>query len=314
MVGARPAQPTIAAMTRSASPVPRFDQGIRARWPPCNPSREGRLPAREAGFRPQSRPAWPPSGGPRRQAATLTEAVSATTSNRSGERSIRSSVDLPIEPVAPRMETFFMPGLLPVPTNVRTATGTRPSRRSRKPPCPGSQSPESLIPACRFILLSNRSPPWAAIANKGASRISARLRSVATTHAAAQQGRSGNAAPQAFDRFPGADRWRELALSKAPPGEIAADVRGPGDEEHPQQQRQALVPASVADPKQCERRQQAVDEAGGLPAHAPAADDPRTIRRTSRSRPLRPGPRSNSRPAPPPSARRRSGRRRSECG
>src|SRR5206468_4535554 len=52
---------------------------------------------------------------------------------------------------------------------VSTATGTRPSSRSRTPPCPGSQAPESLTPPLRFMLLSNRSPAWAARANSGAS-------------------------------------------------------------------------------------------------------------------------------------------------
>ncbi len=96
-------------------------------------------------------------------------AVSATTSNRSGERSMRSSVDLPIEPVAPRMAILrFMPAPIAAPSAVRTATGTSPSSRSSIPPWPGSQSPESLTPARRFIQLSNRSPPWAASANSGA--------------------------------------------------------------------------------------------------------------------------------------------------
>src|SRR4030095_2826818 len=47
---------------------------------------------------------------------------------------------------------------------VSTATGTSPSSRSRTPPCPGSQAPESLTPALRFIPLSNKSPACAAMA------------------------------------------------------------------------------------------------------------------------------------------------------
>src|SRR6185312_9876521 len=45
-----------------------------------------------------------------------------------------------------------------------TATGTNPSSRSRTPPCPGSQMPESFTPARRFMELSNRSPACAAMA------------------------------------------------------------------------------------------------------------------------------------------------------
>src|SRR6478609_2331457 len=61
---------------------------------------------------------------------------------------------------------------------VSTATGTSPSSRSRTPPCPGSQAPESLTPALRFIPLSNKSPACAAMASTGASASNAMPRPV----------------------------------------------------------------------------------------------------------------------------------------
>ena len=103
MVGRSPAQPTIAAITSSASPAAASASACSpasARQPlpasNCFNSSRRLCSATTASFarvrRAMSASAW-----------TFVAAVTATTSKRSGERSTRSSVDRPIEPVAPRM-------------------------------------------------------------------------------------------------------------------------------------------------------------------------------------------------------------------
>ena len=132
MVGIKPAQPTIAAMTQSASAVaastsacspPAARQFVPARAASSSGSRASSaitaseaLVLRAASARP----------------STFLAAVSATTSNSPFAFSMRSSVDLPIEPVAPRMETRFTAALPPA----RGTSGSLPARvRQGGPRC-----------------------------------------------------------------------------------------------------------------------------------------------------------------------------------
>ena len=170
----------------------------------------------------------------------------------------------------------------------------------------GASRRESLTPARRFILLSNKSPAWAATANSGASSKQRRSRPVAKTQAPPNSAAAAMPPYSPSTVLPGLIEGASLRLPNRAPGEIGADVRRPGDEEDPQQQRQPVVAARSRIHSKRQRRHQRVDEAADVPADAPARGRCASIRRTSPSRPRRRARRNNSRPAPPPAARGRS--------
>ena len=214
-------------------------------------------------------------------ALALVCAVSATTSKRSGERPTRSSVDWPTDPVAPRIEMRFFKSHPPrPPAAVRIATGNRPSSRSKMPPCPGSQRPESLIPARRFIQLSNRSPALRGDRHQRRQQQQDPVQSDSCRPSAAEHACRDDAAVEARPGLARADRRRQLRPADRLADEIGADVGRPDDDEHPHHQRQAVVGA-VADPQQRNRGGQRIDEAAEIPAGAPAARRAASIRRKS---------------------------------
>ena len=81
---------------------------------------------------------------------------------RSGWRATTSSVESPIEPVAPRSATSARHDLLSKNSGRQRRRAASPrasaSMRSSTPPCPGSSVPLSFTPAWRFSSDSNRSP------------------------------------------------------------------------------------------------------------------------------------------------------------
>ena len=98
--------------------------------------------------------------------------VTATVLNCDGPRwRNTSTVLVPMDPVAPRIVTRR--GVIAdhqtktgcprqkVTTAATSSAAICPSNRSRTPPCPGSNVPESLAPNLRFSALSARSPPCA---------------------------------------------------------------------------------------------------------------------------------------------------------
>ncbi len=102
MTGSSPAQPTIAAMTTSASAAAASTRAARPasarHWVPASRSRSSASRLSSA----MTATCAPVRRAMTASSSTLRDAVTVVTANRSGDRSTRSSVDLPIEPVAPR--------------------------------------------------------------------------------------------------------------------------------------------------------------------------------------------------------------------
>ena len=153
ITGASPAQPTIAAIVSRRRAARGFAHRLRA-------ARRARCRCRQA---PPAAPAGsfrrrpPPASAPRpqrRRGQAVDIAIGGQRDrprNRSGSRSIRSSVEVPTEPVAPRMVTVFtrsrtVCGRMTTSNAATGATGTSPSSRSSTPPWPGSSVPLILHP------------------------------------------------------------------------------------------------------------------------------------------------------------------------
>ena len=161
-----------------------------------------------------------------------------TTAKRSGCRATTSSVESPIEPVAPRSVdrvVIWRRNTCAASAAIGIAASSA-SVRSSTPPCPGSNAPLSFTPAWRFSSDSNRSPTTETDASSDDEAAIHDDQSTSGVTSEPESGvarRSGTSAqridrhrdPRAVDALPRlarADRGASLRLPNARPAKYAA--------------------------------------------------------------------------------------------
>ena len=258
IVGSSPAQPTIAAIVQSAPIAAASTQRLRA----------GRCLDAGAGQRVSQRGKAAFVGRPPRSLALVRIAAAASSvdvaiggqrqrpAKRSGSRSTRSSVELPTEPVAPRMVTR----LHPISRYSSAAHDQqRGDRRDRHQPVEPVEHAAMAGQQVAAVLHAGAAlePAFEQIAalrehreqrrgKRQPHRQGHRRRASATPNSAA----SDHAADQPGPGLVRADRRRELGAADRPAGEIGADIGRPHQRQRPEGQDNAvmLIAGSAAAP------------------------------------------------------------------